>query len=203
MSVSVDACNWVSAMTRSKPIRAPASLASVVRSWIWESSTSASGLSVAWITPTVRPMMETGTHSAEMRPCGRLRSFGQASRWSLSAKTCTWARRAAGQRSGESTLQDGRFAVGPDAGHAQQMGVAVVGQQELDRRVRHDGGERPLNDVDDLGLALGHVQRIGQAALEALALALQLPGDPFAVGDLDRLTELGVSARTLSSVLRC
>ena len=32
VSVSVDACSWVSAMTRSKPIRAPASLASVVRS---------------------------------------------------------------------------------------------------------------------------------------------------------------------------
>ena len=32
VSVSVDACSWVSAMTRSKPIRAPASLARVVRS---------------------------------------------------------------------------------------------------------------------------------------------------------------------------
>ena len=54
----------------------------------------------------------------------------------------------------------------------------------------HDGGERPLDHVDDLGLALGHVQRIGQAALEALALPLELPGDPFTVGDLDRLAEL-------------
>ena len=83
------------------------------------------------------------------------------------------------------------LAVGPDARHAQQMGVAVVGQEELDRRVGHDGGERPLNHVDDLGLALGHVERIGQAALEALALPLLLPGDPFTVGDVDRLTQLG------------
>ena len=83
------------------------------------------------------------------------------------------------------------FAVGPDARHAQEVGVAVVGQQELDRCVGHDGGERPLNHVDDFGLALGHVERIGQATLEALALPLHLPGDPFTVGELDRLTQLG------------
>ena len=77
-------------------MRAPASLASVERSWIWFSSTSSSGFPVAWITPTARPMTETGTHRAESWPWGRLRSFGQASRSSLSEKTWICARRAAG-----------------------------------------------------------------------------------------------------------
>ena len=187
VSVSVEACSCVSAMTRSNPIRAPASLANVVRSWTWESSTSTRGLSVAWITPTVRPMIDTGTHSAESRPCGRLRSFGHASRWSLSAKTCTWARRARGAAVRGVDAARRWLAVGPDTGHAQQVGVAVVGQEELDGRVRHDGGEGPLDHVDDLGLALGHVQRVGQAALETLALPLDLPGHPFAVGQFDGL----------------
>ena len=111
--VSVDACSWVSAMTRSSPMRAPASLARVARSLISLSSTSASGVPVAWMTPTVRPMMDTGTHRADIRPCGRLRSFGHASRSSLSEKTCTCARRAAGQRSGESTVQPGGSPPGP------------------------------------------------------------------------------------------
>ena len=96
------------------------------------------------------------------------------------------------------------FAVGPDARHAQEVGVAVVGQQELDRGVGHDGGERPLDHVDDLGLALRHVQRVGQAALEALALPLHLPGDPLAVGDLDRLTQLvGEHPDLVVGLIRC
>ena len=56
--------------------------------------------------------------------------------------------------------------------------MAVVGQQELNRCVGHDGGERPLNDLDHLGLPLGHVEGVGQAALEPLParLCLELAG---------------------------
>ena len=78
--MSVEACNCVSAMTRRRPIRAPASLASVARSSSLSSFISVTGSPVAWITPTVRPMMETGTQVADSRPSGRLRNFGQASR---------------------------------------------------------------------------------------------------------------------------
>ena len=144
---------------------------------------------VAWITPTVRPMIDTGTHTAETRPCGRSRSFGHASRSSLSAKTCTWARRAAGQWSGESTPQPGGSPSGPTPPSAAD-GRGCCRPAAARPALGHDGGERPLDDVDHLGLALGHVQRVGQPALEALALALQLAGNPFAVGDLDRLTQL-------------
>ena len=83
-----------------------------------------------------------------------------------------------------------RLPVGADSGHTDEMGVAVVRQQELDGCVGHDGGERPLNHVDDLGLTLGHVERVGQPTLETLTLALELPGDALAVGDLDRLAQL-------------
>ena len=58
-------------------------------------------------TPTVRPMIDIGTHTAEHRPCARPRSFGQASSASLSANRWVCARRAAGQCSGESTGQPG------------------------------------------------------------------------------------------------
>ncbi len=68
--------------------------------------------------------------------------------------------------------------------------MAVVRQEEFDGCVGHDSGERPLDHVDDLGLPLGHVERVGQAALEALTLALEFPGDALAVGHLDRLTQL-------------
>ena len=84
----------------------------------------------------------------------------------------------------------GRFAIGPHARHAQEVGVAVVRQQELDRCVGHDGGERPLDHVYDLRLTLRHVQRVGEAALEALTLPLHLSGHALAIGDLDRLTQL-------------
>ncbi len=84
----------------------------------------------------------------------------------------------------------GWLAVRPDAGHPQQMGVAVVGQQELDRCVGHHGREGPLDHVDDLGLTFRHVQGIGQATLEALALPLHLAGDALAVGDLNGLAQL-------------
>ena len=68
-------------------MRAPASLASVARSSTWSSSTLAPASPVAWITPTVRPMIDTGTQRADSRPSGRLRSLGQASRWSLSVNS--------------------------------------------------------------------------------------------------------------------
>ncbi len=66
--LSVDAWSCVSAITRSSPMRAPASLASVAEVLHLASSTSSPGSPVAWITPTVRPMIDTGTH----RPRGAL-----------------------------------------------------------------------------------------------------------------------------------
>ena len=64
-------------------------------------------------------MIETGTHIADTAPSGLPRSFGHASSSSLSENRCTWARRAAGQWSGEST---------------QQFGGAPVGEAEAMRR---------------------------------------------------------------------
>ena len=68
--------------------------------------------------------------------------------------------------------------------------MTVVGQQEFDGGVRHHGGEGSLNDVNHLWLALRHVERIGKTAFEALALALDLPCHPFAVGELNGRTQL-------------
>ena len=93
-------------------MRAPASFARVARSCTVCSATTVWGPLVAWMTPTVRPMIDTGTHSADIAPSARPRSFGQASRSSLVAKRCIWARRAAGQRSGESTPHAGGSPVG-------------------------------------------------------------------------------------------
>ena len=112
MRLSVLACSWVSAMIRCIPRRAPAWLASVWRSWTTRSSTSVPGAVVPWMTPTVRPMIATGTQTAPQRPWGRPRSLGHTPSSSLSAKRCTCDRRAAGHWSGESTLQPGGSPVG-------------------------------------------------------------------------------------------
>ena len=57
-------------------------------------------------------MIDTGTQTAEQRPPARSRSLGHESSSSLSANCCTCARRAAGQRSGESTGHAGASPVG-------------------------------------------------------------------------------------------
>jgi hypothetical protein len=51
-------------MSRSIPIRAPLSLARIPRSNSWVSAKGASSALVACMTPTVRPMIDTGTHTA-------------------------------------------------------------------------------------------------------------------------------------------
>jgi len=78
------------------------------------SSAVTPGSPVAWMTPTVRPMIDTGTQTAEQRPWGRPRSFGHTPSSSLSANRWTCERRAAGQPSGESTVQPGGSPVGDD-----------------------------------------------------------------------------------------
>ena len=192
VSVSVEACNCVSAMTRSRPIRAPANLASVARSSTRSSSTFAPGSPVAWITPTVRPMMETGTQSAERRPSGRLRSFGQASRSSLSPKTWIWRTTRRRAAVGRVHAAARRLPLGTDGRHAVEVGVAVVRQEQLGRSVGQHGREGPLNDLNDLGLAFGHVERVGQATLEALPLHLGVADVGLAVGVGHGLAQLAV-----------
>ena len=90
-----------------------------------------------------------------------------------------------------------RLAAGPHRRHPVQVGVAVVGQQQLDGSIGQDLAERPLDDVDHLRLALGHVQRVGQAALEALALHLRVTDLCLAVGVGDRFAQLGGQAEEL------
>ena len=64
--------------------------------------------------------------------------------------------------------------------------MAVVGQKELSRGVGQNCGEGALDHVDDFGLALGHVQRIGETTLEALALDLRLTHVTLTVGGINR-----------------
>ena len=96
---------------------------------------------MAWITPTVRPMMDTGMQRAERRPSGRLRSLGQASRWSLSVNSWICARRAAGQRAGINHAATRRLALGSDGSHAMEVRVAVVSQEQFGRSLGQHGGE--------------------------------------------------------------
>jgi hypothetical protein len=48
------------------------------------------------------------------------------------------------------------------------VGVAVIGQQELHRRVRHSQSERPFDHCQDLCFPVGHIQRVGETTLESL-----------------------------------
>jgi hypothetical protein len=57
--------------------------------WTVSSSTTTPGSPVAWMTPTARPMIDTGTHTPEHRPSGRPRSFGQTPSASLLANRWT------------------------------------------------------------------------------------------------------------------
>ena len=56
----------------------------------------------------------------------------------------------------------------------------------------------PLNDLNDLGLTLGHVQRVGQPALEALPLHLGVADLGLLVGVGHGRTEFGVQALGVS-----
>ena len=53
-------------------------------------------------------------------------------------------------------------------------------------------GERTLNDVDHFWLTLGHVEGIGQPALEALALHLRVPNRRLVVSRCDGRAQFGV-----------
>jgi len=70
------------------------------------------------------------------------------------------------------------------------MGVTVVGQQEFDRRVRHPQLERSFDHIDDFWFARGHVQSVGEAALQLLATCLGQPLDGLLVGGSARSREL-------------
>ena len=75
--------------------------------------------------------------------------------------------------------------------------MAVVRQQQFRRGVGQHCTERALNDVDHLGFAFGHVESIGQATLEPLALHLGVADDGLVVRGRDRLGQLGVEALDL------
>ena len=70
--------------------------------------------------------------------------------------------------------------------------MAVVRQQELDGGFGQDAGEGAFDHIDDLGLTLGHVQRVGQTALEALALHLGIADHRLLVSCGDGIGELFV-----------
>ena len=94
-------------------MRAPIWLASTSTWSLVERSSVVDSGSARCTTPTVRPMMDTGTHMAAQRPYGRSRRCEHASRFSLSSNVCVCPRRAATQRSGDSTVQPGPSAFGP------------------------------------------------------------------------------------------
>ncbi len=175
VSVSVEACSCVSAMTRSSPIRAPASLARVARSSAFSSCHRLLGFPGGVNDPdgaTHDRHRDTQRREATLRPIAQLRAgievftVGEDLRL---RPACRWT----AVRRVDAT--PGRFPLRPDRRHPQQVGVAVVGQKQLDRCFGQDGAEGSFDDVDDLWLALGHVERIGQAALELLALDLRAP----------------------------
>ena len=63
-------------------------------------------------------------------------------------------------------------AVVADAGGADQVGPARVGEQQLDRSVRRAAAQGAVDDVERRLLVLGHVERAGEPALELLARRL-------------------------------
>ena len=84
------------------------------------------------------------------------------------------------------------------------MGVAVVRQQQFDRGVGQGRHEGPLDNLDDLGLAVGHIQRVGQTTLEFLAARLHLSLRGLLACLVDRrrevdrqLADLGIGIRLL------
>ena len=79
--------------------------------------------------------------------------------------------------------------------------MAVVRQQQLSGRVRHNGGERPLNDLDHLWLPFGHVQGVGQAALEPLAPACA-SNSPARAAMTPSLFSCSLKPRTTSAVAK-
>ena len=171
--LSVVAWSWVSAMTRSRPIRAPDSLASVSRSCTVFSENA--GVLLAGHMDDA----DGTAHDRDGHAHRRHGPFGPAAQ--LRARVELLAvgeplhlgptRRRAMVRRVDATVR--WCARGRGGRHAQEMCVAVVRQQQLSGRVRHNGGERPLNDLDHLWLPFGHVQGVGQAALEPLAPRLR------------------------------
>ena len=132
-------------------------------------------------------MIDTGTQSAERRPSGRLRSFGTGVEMVAVGEHLNLGptRRRAAVRRVHAAAR--RLSVGTDGGHAVEVGVAVVRQEKFGRSFGQHGREGPLNDLNDLGLAFGHVQRVGQAALEALPLHLGVADVGLAIGVGHRL----------------
>ena len=129
----------------------PARLASGLGVVEW----SRRGESVVCTTPTVRPMIETGTHTAEKSsPCPRPRNIGQPS--SVVAvgehlRLCTASGDAVvGRRHRTRAARPlDRLALGRrHRDDAVEMGVAVVGEQQLHRLVGHDPAQRPLHHVE-------------------------------------------------------
>ncbi len=98
-------------------------------------------------------------------------------------------RRAAVRRVDAATR---RLSVGTDGRHAVKVRMAVVGQQQLGRGLGQHGREGPLNDLNDLGLAFGHVECVGQATLETLSLHLGIADLGLAVGVGHGLAQLHV-----------
>ena len=153
---------------------------------------SSSGAPVAWITPTVRPMIETGTHKADKRPCDPVAEL--RTRIEVVAVTKALDLRAPCGRAavGGVDVARGWFSCWRNAGHPQQMGVAVVGQEEFGRRFRNHRGQRSFDHVNDLGLAFCHVQSIRQTTFELLATCLDLALRRFPVRSDDGVGKIAV-----------
>ena len=192
--LSVAAWSWVSATIRSSPMRAPARFASVARSWIAASSKAA-------------PRLAGRVHDADGAAHDRHRDADRRTRARGSpaqlrariervAVVEALGLRAARGRAVVRRVDPAhrRFTRGRRHCHARQVRMAVVGEQQLDRRVGQGRCKGAFDDVDDLDLALGHLERVREPGLELLAPHLRGAPRGLAFGVVERRVELLLQA---------
>ena len=98
-----------------------------------ESSRGVPGVPVVWITPTVRPMIDIGTQTAEQRPCARPRELRTGVERLAVGESLGLRAPRRGAVLGRVDRATGGLAVGDGRhDHAVEVRVAVVGEQELD-----------------------------------------------------------------------
>ena len=157
-------------MIRSMPSRLPAWLANTCRAATASSPSDESASPTVCSTPTVRPMIDTGTHTAEHRPSAPFTARGHGGAGTRRGPRCRGTRASAAARrhalGGRTHLAAGRNPVRRDGEHAREVGLAVVREQQLRRDFGSGGAHRAFDGVERGRLVARHLERTSQAALE-------------------------------------
>ena len=172
---SVEACICVSAMMRNMPSRFPAWLASTCSEATCSSPSGSAIGRVACTTPTVRPMIDTGTHTAPNGSPPRSRSIGHPSSSSLCGNTWVCARRAATHRSGDVTAHPGLHPSSSASTDTTRSRCAwLLSASNRSTRVGHRDEERTSHRVVRRDLVAGHLERAAESGLELASTRLAL-----------------------------